>query len=135
MLQAVSIYTSARSAHPSAQQGMASQTLGSRVGHGHLVRSVEIKSRITDMMRGDFLAFQSALTTLEKYFQALWCTMNLDPNIRGPLGALLTEQKKDCEVTSLLLDNIAGRYDRFLNLVSYLHRRSNWCIIQNAYSC
>jgi hypothetical protein len=76
------------------------------------------------------MTFQSALTSLEKFFQDLWCTMNLDPNIGESLGALLTKQKRHSEVTSLVLDNVVSRYDRFLNLVSYLHPHSNECLIK-----
>jgi hypothetical protein len=104
---------------------MASLSLNSKADHDKRVRNAEINVRLADEMRCDFMCFQSALASLEKYFQALWCTMKLDPSIGESLGALFIEQKKHSEVTSLVLDNVVSRYDRFLNLVSYLHPHSN----------
>jgi len=81
-------------------------------------------------MKGDFMAFQSALKLLEQYFQYIWCTLKLNPATRESLGALFIEQKNYCEATGHLLDRFVSRYDRFLNLVWNLRSRSNGCLIQ-----
>jgi hypothetical protein len=127
MLQEVSIYISARCAHTSSQQEMSSRSLDSSADHEDRVRTAEVDVRLADEMRCDFMTFRLALTSLEKYFQDLWCTMKLDSNIGESLGALLIEQKRHSEATSLILDSVVSRYDRFLNLVSYLHPHSNEC--------
>ena len=98
--------------------------------HYDRLQNAEISSRISDMLRGDFAVFQSALIPLEQYFQDLWTTMKFGPAIKKELGALFTEQKKRCEVTGHLLDNIVSRYDRFLGLVSYLYLHCNGRLIK-----
>jgi hypothetical protein len=131
MLQDVSIYISAICAHTLSQQEMSSRSLDSSADHDDRVRSAEVEIRLADEMRYDFMTFRLALTSLEKYFQDLWCTMKLDPNTGESLCALLTEQKKHSKATSLILDSVVSRYDRLLNLVSYLHPHSNECLIEN----
>jgi hypothetical protein len=131
MLQEISNYISARYAHTSSQQEMSSRLLDSSTDHEERVRRAEADATVADEMRYDFITYRLALKSLEKYFQDLWCTMKLDPNIGESLGALLTEQKKHSEATSLVLDSVVSRYDRFLNLVSYLHPHSNECLIEN----
>jgi hypothetical protein len=86
---------------------------------------------MADMIRGDFMVFQSALTSLEEYLQDFWRILNLDPAIKESLGALFMEQRKQCEVIESSFDNVVSRYDRFLNLVPYLHPHSNGCLIKN----
>jgi len=100
---------------------MASRSLGGVTDHNARVRSAEDYAGSVDVMRGDFIAFKDALVSLEQYFQQMWSLLSLDPNISESLGALFTEQKKSCEATSHLLDNIVSRYDRYLNLVSVPH--------------
>jgi hypothetical protein len=95
---------------------MVARTLGKESDHNYRVRRAEVCARIIDQTRGDFKAFQSALASVEKC-QDLWCTLNLDPTTRESLDTMLTEQKKQCEVTGHLLDNLSNRFDRNLNLV------------------
>jgi len=115
----------------SSQQDVASRTLNSDADHDSRVRATEIDTRIADCLRGDFKAFQSALTSLEEHLQDFWHRLNLDSAIKVSLDALITEQKKQCKVIDLLLDSVVSRYDRFLNLVTYLHPHSNGCLIKN----
>jgi hypothetical protein len=97
--------------------------------HNNRVRDAEAYARYADMERGDFIAFKHALGSLERFFQDLWSLLNLDPDIRESLGVPLTEQKRRCEVTRHLIDNVVSRNDRSLNLVSYLHPHLNgWYI-------
>jgi len=110
---------------------MASVALQGSDDHYHRVRRAETSARIADMLRGDFAVFQSALLPLERYFQDLWSMINFSPDIRASLGALFVEQKKRCEVTGHLLDNIVSRYDRFLGTVSYLHLHSKARLIES----
>ena len=110
---------------------MASQTLDNSADHDALVRVAEQNARVADMIRGDFMAFQSALTSLEEYLQDFCRTLNPDPAIEDSLSALFIEKRKHCEVIKLLFDSIVSRYDRFLNLVPYLHPHSNECFINN----
>ena len=80
------------------------------------MRVAEVTARLTDQIKCDFTAFQLALASVEKSHD-LWHMLKLDLATRESLGALFTEQKKRCEVTSLFLDSLVSRYDRFLNLV------------------
>ena len=96
---------------------MASRTLDSSGDHETRVRDAELDVRLTDMIRGDLMVFQFALTSLEENLHHFWRILNLDPAIEESLRAMLMEQRKQCEVISLLFDNIVSRYDRFLNLV------------------
>ena len=100
---------------------MASRILDSGADHNSRVRIAEMDSRLADMIRGDFQAFQSAFISLEDYLQDFWRILNLDPAIKESLGTLFTEQRKQAKVINMLFDNIVSRYDRFLNLVTYLH--------------
>ena len=109
----------------SSQQDMATRTLDSGGDHDARVRTAELGARLSDMARGDFMAFKAALTSLEETLQDFWRILNLDPVIKESLCAMLMERRKQCEVISLLFDNIVNRYDRFLNLVPYLHSHSN----------
>ena len=104
---------------------MASRTLDSGADHNVRVRAAEAFARFADMTRGDFTIFKNSLVSLERYFRDLRSPLNLDSHIRGSLSVSFTEQKERCEATSHLLDNVVSRYDRFLNLVSYLHPHSN----------
>ena len=61
------------------------------------MRAVERITTFADEMKGDFRAFQSALISLERYFQGLGDTMNLDLKTTESLGELITEQKNHCE--------------------------------------
>ena len=105
---------------------MASNTLD---GSGDQIARVriaeyEVDARVTDMIRGDFMAFQSALTSLEEYLQGFLRILSLDPAIKESLGALFMELRRQCEVPRLLFDSLVSRYDRFLNLVLHLHPHS-----------
>ena len=100
---------------------MATRTLDSGGDHDARVRTAELGARLSDMARGDFMAFKAALTSLEEILQDFWRILNLDPAIKELLCAMLIERRKQCEVTSLLFDNVVSRYDRFLNLVLCLH--------------
>ena len=93
--------------------------------HNYDVRVVESFARYADIMSGDFIAFKHALVSLEQYLQDPCSLLNLDSDIRESLSASFAEQKRYCEVTSHLLNNVVSRYDRFLNLVLYLHPHSN----------
>jgi hypothetical protein len=110
---------------------MASRTLNSDADHDSRVRDAEIHARVADRLRGDFKAFQSALTSLEEYLQSFWRILKLDPAVKESLDALIMEKRKQCEAIDLLLDSIVSRYDRFLNLVTHLHPHSNGCLIKN----
>jgi len=116
---------------PSSQQDMVSRTLDSSADHDTRVRAADAFARAADTRVGDFKAFQSALTSLEEYLQDFWHILNLDPAGKASLDALITEQRKQCTVIAPLLDNIVSRYDRSLNLVTYLHLHSNECLIKN----
>ena len=94
------------------------------------VRTAELDARLADMTSGDFTAFKAALTSLEENLQDFWRILNLDPAIKESLCAMLIERRKQCEMTSLLFDNVVGRYDRCLNLVLCLHQYSNGCSIK-----
>ena len=100
---------------------MATRTLDSGGDHDARVRTAELGVRLADMIRGDFMAFKAALTSLEENLQDFWRILNLDPAIKESLCAVLMERRKQCEVISILFDNIVSRYDRFLNLVLCLH--------------
>ena len=104
---------------------MASNTLDRDGDHNARVRAAELDARLADMIRGDFMAFQSALTSFEEFLQDFFRKLKLDPAIEESFGALFMGLRKKCEVPSLLYDSIVTRYDRFLNLVSYLHPHSN----------
>ncbi len=82
------------------------------------------------MIRGDFIVFQSAFTSLEEYLEDFWRILNLDPAVKESFGALFMKRRKQSEVTKLLHDSIVTRYDRFLNLVPYLHSYANRCLIK-----
>ena len=114
---------------------MADTAMQSSADHGDRVRNAENAARVADTLRGDFAAFKSALIPLEGYFRDLWSAMKFDPATKESLVALFNEQKKLCEVTGHLLDNIVSRYDRFLGLVLYLHLHSNRRLIKNYNSC
>ena len=116
---------------PSPQQEMASRILDSSADHDARVRIAEGDVRATDMTKGDLVVFQSALTSLEIYFQRIWNTLELDNDSKWPLLALLVEQKQYCEVTSLRLDNLVSRYDRFLNLVLSFCPQYKGCLIND----
>jgi len=113
---------------------MASQTLDSTSDHEARVRQAEFNARSVDFTKGDFTTLRSALASVEEC-QGLWDTLKLDLAIGQSLSALFMEQKKRCEVTANLLDNLVSRYDRFLNLVRYLHPCSNGYLIQQCDSC
>ena len=110
---------------------MAPQMLESGADDNARVRTAEVEARCADMARGDFMIFQFALTSLEKYLHDFCRILNLDPVVKESFGALFMEQRKECEVTKLLYDNIVSRYDRFLNLVPYLHSYFNGCLAKN----
>ena len=109
---------------------MATRTLDSSGDHDTRVRTAELDASLADMIRGDYMAFKAALTSLEENLQDFWRILNLDPAIKESLCAMLMERRKQCEVVSLLLDNIVSRYDRYLNLVPYLYQYSNGCSIK-----
>ena len=106
---------------------IASNTLDSGGDHHAQVQAAEVVATVADMIRGDFMAFQSALTSLEESLQDLYRILSLDPAVKESLGALFMELRRKCEVPGLLFDSVVTRYDRFLNLVSYLHPSSNGC--------
>jgi len=128
-------FTPASCAYPPSQQDMPSRSLGNTANHEKRVWAGERITTLADEVKGDFRAFQSALISLERYFQGLGDTMNLDPKTIESLGELITEQKIHCEVTSHLVDNIVTRYDRFLNVVWWFYPHSNQCLIQKFYRC
>ncbi len=105
---------------PYSQQQLAMKTLDNSADHKKLVQIAELDARLSDMIRGDFLTFQSALTSLGEYLQDFCRILNLDPAIKKSFGELCMEQRKRCEVLSLLFASIVTRYDRFLNLVPCL---------------
>ena len=109
---------------------MASRALKSDADHDSRVRSAEINSRLADATSGDSKNFRSALKSLEGYLQDFWRILKLDPAIKEPLDVLITEKRMQCEVTHLLLDNVVSRYDRSLNLVTYLHPHSNGSLLK-----
>jgi len=113
---------------------MASQTLDSTSGHEARVRQAEFNARSVDYTKGDFTTLRSALTSVEEC-QGLWDTLKLDPAIRQSLASLFMEQKHRFQVTANLLDNLVSRYDRFLNLVWYLHLYSSEDLIKQYDSC
>ena len=100
---------------------MASQILDNSADHNARVRAAEGDSRLADMIKGDFMVFQTALTSLEEYLHEFWRILNLDPAVKESFGALFRKQRKECEATSLLYSNVVSRYDRFLNLVPKFH--------------
>src|SRR5258708_31382279 len=110
---------------------MVSKTLDTSDDLNNRVLSVEYDAGVLDRTRGDFVAFQAALTSLERHLQNLWSTMNPRPTFDESFGALFTEQRELCEVTSYLLDSLLSRYDRYLTLVYSLYPHSNGCLIQN----
>jgi len=128
-------FTPASYAYPPSQQEMPSRYLDKTANHEDRVRTAEKNATLADELKGDVKAFQSALISLEKYFQGFWDTMNFDPDTRESLCALITEQRNHGEVTSHLVDNIVTRYDRFLNLVWCLDPHSNQCLTQEFHSC
>ena len=109
---------------------MASQTLDSSSGHEARIHQAEFNARSVDYTKGDFTTLQSALTSVEEC-QDLWNTLKLDPANRNTLYFLFMEQKHRFQVTANLLDNLVSRYDRFLNLVWYLHLYSSEDLINN----
>ena len=113
---------------------MAAQTLDSTSGHETRVRLAEFNARSVDYTKGDFTTLQSALASVEEC-QDLWDTLKLDPAIRQSLSSLFKEQKRRFQVTANLLDNLVSRYDRFLDLVWYLHLYSSEDLIKQYDSC
>jgi len=109
---------------------MASQTLTNDADHDSRVRSAENIASIADRTRGDFKSIRSALKSLEGYLQDFWRILNLDPAIKESLDALILEQRVQCEVIDLALDNLVSRYDRYLNLVTYLRPHSNESLLK-----
>ena len=103
------------------QQEMASKILDNSADHNALARTAEGDSRLADMIKGDFMIFQSTLTPLEEFLQDFCRKLDLDPAVMESFGALFMKQRKECEATNLLYANVVSRYDRFLNLVSYFH--------------
>ena len=102
------------------QQQLASKALDNSADHKDHFRIAELDARLSDMIRGDFLAFQSALTSLEEYLQDFCRILNLGPAIMESFGTVCMEQRTRCEVPNLLFVNIVTRYDRFLTLVPCL---------------
>ena len=113
---------------------MAAQTLDSASDHEVRVRQAEFHARSVDYTKGDFATLRSALTSVEECHN-LWNTLKLDLRVRASLSARFKEQKQRCQVTANLLDNLVSRYDRFLNLVWYLHPSSNADLIKQFDSC
>lgn len=109
---------------------MASRAIGSGADHDARVRAAELDASLADIVKGDFRTFQSALASSEEFVQDFWRILNLDPAIKESVDALFMEQRKQCEVTSQMLDSLVGRYDRYLNLVLYFHSHSHgqWVI-------
>ena len=99
------------------RQEMISKTLNPSDELNHRVLSVEYDAGVLDRTRGDFMAFQAALTSLERHLQDLWSTLNLRPTLDESCSALFTEQRELCEVTRCLFDSLLSRYDRYLTLV------------------
>ncbi len=108
---------------------MVSETLDYR-DHNARVQVAEREAIVADMISGDFMIFQSALASSEKFLQDFFRILSLDPAAKESLGALFMGLRKKCEVHSLLLDSVVRRYDRFLNLVPCLHPHSNGCQIE-----
>ena len=114
---------------------MTSRTLASGDDHNGRVRAAEAFARHADMTRGDLIIFMKAFRSLEQYFRDSRSPFTFDSHTRESLNATLAEQKDRCEVPRCLFDNIVSRYDRFLDLVSYLHPHANWRNIQKCFSC
>ena len=110
---------------------MAAQTLESTSDHEARVRQAEINARSVDYTKGDFTTLRLALASAEEC-QNLWSTLKLYPSARRSLSPLFMEQRQRCLVTANLLDNLVSRYDRFLNLVRYLHPYSNEDLIEQS---
>src|SRR5258706_3660078 len=108
---------------------MAAQTLDNASDHEARVRQAEFHARSVDYTTGDFTTLRSALVSVEECHN-LWYTLKLGLGVRASLSALFKEQKQRCHVTANLLDNLVSRYDRFLNLVWYLHPCSNGDLIK-----
>ena len=108
---------------------MAAQTLVNTSDHEARVRQAEINARSVDYTKGDFTTLQLALASVEECHN-LWNTLKLYPGVKESLSPLFMEQKRRCQVTANLLDNLVSRYDRFLNLVWYLHPCSNEDLIE-----
>ena len=113
---------------PSSEQQMASHTLDRGGDHNDRVRVAEVDARLADMIRSDFKAFQSALTSFEVFLQDFFRTLKLDPAVEESFGALFMKLRKKCEVPGMLYDSIVTRYDRFLNLVPYLLPSFQWAL-------
>ncbi len=95
---------------PYSQKQMASQMLDSGADHNARVRTAELDARVADMIRGDFMIFQSALTSMEEHLKDIWRVLNLDPAVKESFGVLFMKQRKEFEATNLLYDNIVTRY-------------------------
>ena len=108
---------------------MVSKTLDASHDIHDRVLSVEHDAGVLDLTRGDFMALQAALTSLERHLQDLWSTLNLRPTFDESFGPLFTEQRELCEVTRYLLDSLLSRYDRYLTLVWSLYPDSNGWLI------
>ena len=102
---------------PFAQQEMASQTLDMSDNHNDRLQNTEKYARAVDRARGDFVAFQAAVTSLERRLEDLWSTVTPRSTFHESFNTLFTEQKEHCKVTGHLLDSLVIRYDRYLTLV------------------
>lgn len=96
---------------------MVSRTLDKRSDHEDRVKSAESSARTVDRTRADFVAFQAALTPLEKLLQDLWSTSNHRSTSNKSSIIIFAEQKEQCKVTGHVLDSLVSRYDRYLTLV------------------
>lgn len=96
---------------------MVSKTLDASDSLNDRVLSVEYDAGVVDRTRGDFVAFQTALISLERHLRDLWSTLNLRPTFDESFGVLFTKQRELCEVTRYLSDSLLSRYNRYLTLV------------------
>ena len=96
---------------------MASKILDTNDNHSYRVRGAEISARMADHTKGDFMAFQAALTPLEKRLEDIWSMLNPRFTFNRSFGARFIEQRERCEVTCHRLDGMVIQYGRFLTLV------------------
>ena len=96
---------------------MASKSLDKNDDHNYRVRGAEISARMADHTKGDFMAFQAALTSLEKRLEDIWSILNPRFTFNRSFDARLIEQRERCEVACHRLDGMVIQYDRFLTLL------------------
>ena len=97
------------------------------------VESTESIARAMGQTKYDALALKAAITESARQCQMLAHSLNLNSAFVDSLSNAFSDLERQCTVVGRILESLAGRYDRFLNLVLHIKYPSHSGITNSKY--